>query len=228
MTNKRLRQIMAYIYMPLFFTLIGYGIIILSVLPFIGTVSTVGSIITSDGVPDFSTDLNILYDEDKAKEAAVTNTDSVELEEITMPYYGTQYGVISCSRISLNAPLFFGDNATILRNGIGQYIGSSIPGFNMPILLCGHNTTFCLPLSYIEAGDIITIETNYGTYEYKVSHTEVHHMNDSSAYNLSANREQLIIYTCYPFNIVGNKVNRLFVYADKISGPDVSGLYSQP
>lgn len=224
MTKERMRQIMAYIYMPLFFAFLGYGIVYLAALPFINTVSTVGKIITSDGVPDFSTDFNFLYDKDEAHKAAVSNSDTVDLKDITMPYYGTQYGVVSCDRISLKSPLFFGDNSTILRNGMGQYIGSSIPGFDMPILLCGHNTTYCLPLQYIENGDIINIETNYGTYEYKVTTTEVHDLNDTSAYDLGQSKEQLIIYTCYPFDVIGAKTNRLFVYCEKISGPKVSGL----
>lgn len=223
MTKKRIRQIMAYIYMPLFFTIIGYGIIYLAASPFIKTIGAIGSIITSDNVPDFSTDFNILYDDDTARKASSDNS-VVELSDITMPYYGTQYGVISCSRIDFNAPLFFGDNSSILRNGVGQYIGSGIPGFNMPILLCGHNTTFCLPLQYIEKGDIVTIKTNYGTYEYEITDTQVHNMNDRSAYDLGKNEEQLIIYTCYPFDMLGNKTNRLFVYGNKISGPVINGL----
>jgi sortase A len=39
---------------------------------------------------------------------------------------------------------------------------------------------------------------------------------------LSYQQEKLIIYTCYPFEtLVGTKQERLFVFADKISGPTV-------
>jgi sortase A len=39
---------------------------------------------------------------------------------------------------------------------------------------------------------------------------------------LSYEEEKLIMYTCYPFEtLVGTKQDRLFVFADKISGPVV-------
>ena len=43
---------------------------------------------------------------------------------------------------------------------------------------------------------------------------------DDTAYDLLQDKEQLIMYTCYPFEmLVGiTKQERLFVYADKISG----------
>ena len=37
----------------------------------------------------------------------------------------------------------------------------------------------------------------------------------------SKEQEKLILYTCYPFEIIGYKSQRLFVYADKISGPTI-------
>ncbi|MDF2568387.1 MAG: hypothetical protein K0R90_1843, partial [Oscillospiraceae bacterium] len=41
------------------------------------------------------------------------------------------------------------------------------------------------------------------------------------AYDLSQKKEQLILYTCYPFNTLGLTSKRFFVYADKISGPQI-------
>ena len=211
---------MAYIYMPLFFTLLGYGIVYAASLPVLDTFNSVINIITSDEVPVTDTEFNVIYDKELANNAS-SNSDKVKLSDISMPYYKTQYAYILCERISLDAPVFWGDNSAILRNGIGQYIGSSIPGMNLPIMLCGHNATFCLPLKYIEIGDIITIKTNYGTYEYKVSDMQVHNLNDTSAYNLGQEKEQLIIYTCYPFDLIGSTDDRLYIYADKISGQDI-------
>lgn len=222
--KDRVKQIMAYFYMPLFFALIGYGIVYAASLPVLNTIIQVGNIITSDGTPDFTTELDVVYDEDIASNAAANHKESVNLSEISMPSYGMQYAYISCDRISFKAPVFWGDNSSILKNGIGQYIGSNLPGFNSTIMLCGHNTTYCLPLQYITEGDIITVKTNYGTYEYEVAAIRVASMNDPTAYNLGLDTEQLIIYTCYPFDMLGDKINRMYVYGTKISGPTVNGL----
>ena len=46
---------------------------------------------------------------------------------------------------------------------------------------------------------------------------------DTQAYDLLQNKEQLILFTCYPVEGLGEKEDRFFVYADKISGPTVVG-----
>ena len=70
---------------------------------------------------------------------------------------------------------------------------------------------------------MVTIKTSYGVYEYQVTGSRVAHHLDDTAYDLMQDKEQLIMYTCYPFEmLVGiTKQERLFVYADKISGPVV-------
>lgn len=224
MKSKSFKIIMAYVTMPLFFSLLGVGLIILISFPVLRTIFTIGSVVTSPN--NNATEISsVIYDENVASEVeAVLEADNIEeipLADVTVPANSTQYGYISCERIGLSAPLYLGDDANILRKGIGQYLGSSMPGFGKPILACGHNTTYCLPLQYITEGDIISISTNYGLYEYQVSAVEVHHMTDGSAFDLSKDEEQLILYTCYPFNLIGHKVNRLFIYANKISGADI-------
>ena len=92
----------------------------------------------------------------------------------------------------------------------------------LSIMLCAHNTTFFKPLQVIEAGDIITFKTSYGVYQYQVSRTDVKDHNDSTAYDLLQEKEELVMYTCYPFEtMVGTKTDRFFVYCEKISGPTV-------
>ena len=70
-------------------------------------------------------------------------------------------------------------------------------------------------------GDIVTITTSYGVFEYQVTDMQVKSSTDKSAYDLKQDKEQLILYTCYPFDMLGLTPNRYFVYADKISGPSI-------
>ena len=207
---------MAYVYMPLFFTIIGYGIVYVAALPILDVISSYGNLIISSNTPNFDNNqLTSIFEAPVNKEDRAT----IPASEVTMPTEGTLYAQITCISAGLDAPVYFGDTNTILKNGVGQYTGSSIPGFGLPILLAAHNTTYFLPLQNVQVGDIVTITTSYGIYKYKITATKIVSKNATSAYDLAQKKEQLIMYTCYPFNMLGTLANRYFVYGDKISGP---------
>ena len=63
---------------------------------------------------------------------------------------------------------------------------------------------------------------SYGDLFGKITDTKIGKATDESNYDLAqSEKEQLILYTCYPFELIGYKADRLFVYADKISGPTI-------
>jgi sortase A len=74
----------------------------------------------------------------------------------------------------------------------------------------------------MEVGDVLCISTNYGLFEYTIDDLRVLNMSDPTAFNLNKNEEELILYTCYPFDLIGAKTDRLFIYAKKTNGPSVS------
>lgn len=218
--KRQVKRLMAYFYMPLIFTVIGYAILYVACAPVIELASTIGTMILVKDVPSFQTELGSIY------EGVTFQIDSqpetVSVKEVEWPTIGKQYGKLSCDRIGLETPVYFGDSNAILKNGAGQYHGTFLPGYGKPIMLCAHNTTFFAPLQNVETGDIFTFTTNYGIYQYQVTGTRIADHNDSTAYDLLQDNEQLIMYTCYPFErMVGTKTDRLFVYADKIAGPVV-------
>ncbi len=216
----QVKRLMAYLYMPLAFSLIAYLVIYFAARPIIDTGIALSSLVLSDSASTFKTDVGSIFDEEQAKLSLEADNSTVPLSEVDMPSYGEQYGEIKVDRIGLEAPLYYGDDLDIMEYGICQNMSSSMPGFDCPILLSGHNNTFCYPLKDIEVGDIIVITTNYGTYQYKVNNLEIHSETDKSAYNLTRDRERLIMFTCYPFmTTLYYKSERLYVYADKISGP---------
>lgn len=211
---------MAYFYMPLIFTVIGYGVLCIAGAPVFELLYNIGSMIMVQEIPDFHTDLESIY---KAPSVPLEQQpESVSASQITWPSYGQKYGELTCERLQLEAPVYFGDNNDILRVGAGQYIGSFLPGYGRIIMLCAHNTTFFKPLQNVQKGDVFEFNTNYGQYKYKVTETRIADHEDSSAYDLMKEKEQLIMYTCYPFEtLAGTKTDRLFVYAEKIAGPAV-------
>ena len=122
----------------------------------------------------------------------------------------------------VDTSVYYGDDNAILRKGVGQYSGSMLPGFGSTTLLGGHVNTYFKGLKNVSVGDIIKVNTTYGAYEYSVTNLKVVDYQDKTAYDLSAEYDNLILYTCYPFGTLGFTSQRYFVYAELISGPKVN------
>ena len=60
---------------------------------------------------------------------------------------------------------------------------------------------------------------DFVTYTYTVEECKVLEYNDTSAYDFTRTDENLILYTCYPFDALGFTSQRYFVYASYTSGP---------
>lgn len=214
--NFNIKQIMAYVYMPFLFVILGYGIVFLVASPLIDTISTYASLFIVDEEPKFENEVDSIFkapDEEKGE--------TISAKEVEIPSYGTHYANIECERIGLSAEIFYGDGYDILKNGVGHYAGSSFPGFGEPIMLAAHRTQHFFPLKDAVIGDVVKITTSYGVYEYEITDIQIRDKTDKTAYDLSQDKEQLIMYTCYPFIFLADSQNRYFVYADKISGPTV-------
>ncbi len=165
-------------------------------------------------------------DGDKTKQARKTgrsggNEDgdkTKQATEITKPRLEERYGWISSEDIDLGSYLYYGDTEEVLEKGIGQYTGSSLPGAGGTLLACGHDTTFCEGLKEASPGDRIQIQTAYGIYNYEVSKTAVVPAEDVEACKLDSKKEQLILYTCWPFGKRAKKSGeRYFVYCKKVN-----------
>ena len=172
----------------------------------------------SNETPNFDYKINSIF-----TESAEVNQESGEINEcdITFPNINVEYGKIEINSVNLSAPLIFGDNDQVLKNGIGQYSGSYIPGYGGTILTTGHNYKFP-EVENVKVGDLIKITTSYGIYQYKVSDIKILDQAQYNSFSVNKDKEQLIYYTCYPFNALGSISTRYFIYADYLSGPHIS------
>ena len=86
-----------------------------------------------------------------------------------------------------------------------------------------HDTTYFKKLEKVKKGQSFEFTTEYGVYEYKVKDIKIVEEDKyDEAYDLSADKESLVLYTCYPFGkLKGTKEKRMFVYLDKVTGPDI-------
>jgi sortase A len=217
MMDRRIRRFLGYILYPIIIVALGYLTIYVAGLPVLRLVSAVSGMVITKSAPTFSEELDSIFQEHKGE-----LTEYVDQSEITVPLYQTQYAKITCDRIELLAPIYWGDSDKVLKLGVGQYIGSFMPGYGRPILLSAHDSTYFAPLEEVKEGDIIEVSTSYGDYEYQVTGMKVTTASDASAYDLMQSKEQLILYTCYPFGaVIGIKDQRYFVYADKLQGPEI-------
>jgi len=229
MSRRRIKQILAYFYIPVFFSLIGAAIVFVVLMPFWTLLSSAASVVLTNTAPIYTTNLRVIYTDtvlNDVKKSAVSNagsiTNAVSLSVIQWPVFGDLYGELTCKAAGIDAPVYYGDSSDILGVGLGTYIGSFIPGYGKPILISGHDTSYFLALKYVEQGDIFVFKTSYAEYEYEVTDIRVLKYDDATAIDLAADEENLILYTCYPFEkIVGAKSDRLFIYAERISGPDL-------
>jgi sortase A len=217
---KKLNRVMAYIYVPLLFSVLAYGTIYVMASDFIGIVRNSLSLIMSEDEPDFSDSHDSVFVQGQAEVMVDNGVETVKRSEVQIAEYGELYAYIRCTKLAMEAPVYKGDSDDILKLGIGQNFASSQPGFGRLILLCGHNNTYFNALKNVEVGDVFEIETSYGKYEYEVYETKVLNEDDNSAYDFSIEEEKLVLYTCYPFDTLSRTPYRFFVYAERISGPE--------
>ncbi len=152
-------------------------------------------------------------------ESSQPKQETIKASDFTFPSYEDQFGELIIEDCQIYADLFFGDSWYVLGNGVGIYNGSAIPGYGKTILIAGHNNTYFNGLKYAEKGQIVKIRTNYGNYQYEITDIRVTTNVDRSAYDLNAEEENLILYTCYPYDTLGLTDLRAFVYAKYVSGP---------
>lgn len=203
----------SFIILPSIFFVAIYLIAYLAISPSANLLAAAG-LMFSDSARNYSTEYNNIF-------VPVSNdtSEKISIDDIEYPKTGEQFGELIIEDCSIENKLFFGDSNVVLRNGVGVYNGSFIPGYGKTILVAGHNNTYFNGLKNAEKGQQVVIKTSYGNYTYEITSTAVKKVTDTSAYDLSADTENLIMYTCYPFDELGLTDQRFFVYAKYVSGP---------
>lgn len=217
----------AFLYMPLIFVACVFTLLFLLIKPYKDTISLYANAITIATPADTSKLPKSIFDEELAeqmkKEREETKGEQTKIpsSEVEYPNLGIEYGSVSLDKQNVQTRLIYGDSNEDLRVGVGHFNGSVFPGEGGTTLIGGHNTADLASLEQAEIGDTVTIRTNYGTYTYKINDKQVKKYDDRTAiaslYEKSDDNH-LILYTCYPIDMIGLTDDRLFVYADLISG----------
>lgn len=146
------------------------------------------------------------------------------------PEYGEEFGEIIIESASINYPVINGDSERNLLIAVGHYFGSRYPGENGNVVLAGHRNSLFKNLGKAKKGNKVLFNANYGKYtyqyEYKVSEIKIVKGNDESII-APTDKERLTLYTCYPFNYIGNAPKRYVVICDLVKGTPIDQILSK-
>lgn len=154
---------------------------------------------------------------------AVQLKPTVGQNEVTFPSYGDKFADLIIDKASINVPVFHGDSEEQLLKGAGHFNGSMFPGEGSNVVLAGHRNSVFSGLRNVKKGDTIVLNTTYGKYVYKISEIKIVDRTDTSIVQ-PLEREKLTLYTCYPFNYIGNAPDRYVVISDLIEGTNITDL----
>lgn len=154
----------------------------------------------------------------------ISKEDVVEIEPVlkgdillNYPTYGSKYATIKIPTIDVELPVYYGESYNILKSGIAHQSISYFPGEGGSILMAGHNfKAFLARLPEAQLGDIITIETSYGTFDYEIYDTKIVNETATDETPIQKENEVLYIYTCWPINNIGHASQRYMVYANLV------------
>ncbi len=155
-------------------------------------------------------------------ELPILNTEMKDhIDTVVIPHEGSQYAKLVIESAGIDAPVYYGDTPKILNKGVGTYTGTYLPGQRRTVLMAAHNNRHFRTIQKAKVGDKVEMTTTYGTYVYEITGIRIAKATDTTAYDLTKQEENLIMYTCYPFSKVGFKTDRYFVYAKYLSGPQI-------
>lgn len=149
--------------------------------------------------------------------------EELPISAVDFPSYEAVYGEIIIESVGIQCPLIYGDTDAALRRGACQYIGSRIIGYPGTTLVCAHVNRHFSQLHRVQVGDLIQVNTTYGSYVYQATNVFVAPATDSKAFDLNRTDENLVLYTCYyEQTALGSVKKRFFVQADYVSGPIIT------
>jgi sortase A len=143
--------------------------------------------------------------------------------ETIFPRYGEKFADLVIAKASINVPVFHGDSEELLLKGAGHFNGSRFPGEGSNVVLAGHRNSVFNGLKNVVKGDTITLNTTYGKYVYKITEIKITKGTDNSIVQ-PLDSEKLTLYTCYPFDYIGNAPNRYVVISDLVEGIPVKEI----
>jgi len=132
------------------------------------------------------------------------------------PEPGTKIGDLIFPTLDLKVRVVQGTEENELKQGVGHYKDSALPGQNGNVYLAGHRDTVFVKLKDLKVGDPIHFSTPYGTFAYEATGFKIVKPTDTWVLE-PTNYETLTLQTCYPFNYIGDAPDRYIVFTKFVS-----------
>lgn len=128
---------------------------------------------------------------------------------------GNVIGEIAMPRVGLKAIVVQGDSTELLNRAVGHLPDSALPGEMGNVALAAHRDGLFRPLRGVLPGDVITLRTTGGEFQYEVVWTAVVPPTAVGVIQPTSERA-LTLITCYPFYYVGAAPGRFVVRAREV------------
>jgi sortase A len=123
---------------------------------------------------------------------------------------------IQIPAIGVDSPIFQGDDWEQLKKGVGQHIGSALPGDTGNLVLSAHNDIYgeiFRHLDKLSPGDEIIVETERQRYTYVIR--KIQQVDPTDVWVMAPTEyASSTLISCYPYQ-VNNK--RIVVFADLVT-----------
>lgn len=147
---------------------------------------------------------------------AANHVESTGSQAAPDPKEGDKIGSLSIPVLKQKWPIIQGTGTNELKEGVGHFIQSVLPGANDNCVLSGHRTTVFAKLGKVKIGDQLIVQTAAGTFTYQVKRIRIVHQNDTTVI-VPTGHAVLTLTTCYPFHYIGSAPDRYIVSADLVA-----------
>lgn len=142
-----------------------------------------------------------------------------EPDEVLYPDYpdeGDLIGTLSIPALDQSFPIIEGTGDDELKEGVGHFRQSVLPGIEDNCVLSGHRDTVFTRLGELKIGDQLIAETTAGRFAYEIVDIRIVDKDDKTVI-VPADHAVLTVSTCYPFNYVGSAPDRYILTADLVA-----------
>lgn len=128
------------------------------------------------------------------------------------PLEGDEIGTIAMPTLDQVFPIIQGTGDAELKQGVGHFTQSVLPGEADNCVLSGHRETVFRKIGKLKIGDQLVVQTVAGTFTYEVTGTRIVLADDRTVIVPTENAV-LTLTTCYPFDTPGYFPERYIVSA---------------
>ena len=135
---------------------------------------------------------------------------------VKTPSVGSPVATLSIPRIHFDGIAHQGVGAAQLALGPGHYPSTSLPGQSGTVAFAGHRVTHTHPfleINLLRRGDVITVATGWGRFEYRVYREEIVSPGNTAVLR-NVGFQQLVLTACHPPHTA---LKRFVVFARRVA-----------